>query len=180
MMEKFEADDDVEAQGAGQRISLERYTAFAAGAAQQAMREVLAELAERSLRGELTLETPLPGGTKETAAKLSVPVAMTFTPRADEGDIALSIRARARKNAFPTFIGTLKATSAGPAATRLTLAGTYRVPLGALGALVNRAGLHQVAENGLRGFLDLVVRGTQSVVRRAADRAYLDARHIRY
>jgi hypothetical protein len=46
---------------------------------------------------------------------------------------------------FPVLDADITLTPAGESATRLTLAGAYRAPLGALGAALDRAILHRVA-----------------------------------
>lgn len=150
----------------GERISLEREVAFSAASARIALRGVLAGLAARSAQGALMLAAP----------ELAVPVALDCDAEPREDRFSLTIRARASEGVFPTFVGTIAASAAGPAATRVRLDGVYRVPLGPLGALANRAGLHRVAEASLAGFLDQVVAETENHVRREGDRAYRDAR----
>jgi len=54
---------------------------------------------------------------------------------------------------FPVLDGDLTLTLAGPGAARLELAGVYRPPLGWLGARLDAAGLHKVADATFGAFL---------------------------
>jgi hypothetical protein len=54
---------------------------------------------------------------------------------------------------FPVLDGDLTLTPAGPDAARLELAGVYRPPLGWLGARLDAAGLHKVADASFGTFL---------------------------
>jgi hypothetical protein len=54
---------------------------------------------------------------------------------------------------FPVLDGDLTLTPAGPGAARLVLAGVYRPPLGWLGARLDAAGLHKVADATFSVFL---------------------------
>jgi hypothetical protein len=57
---------------------------------------------------------------------------------------------------FPVLDADINLTPAGEHTTLLTLAGTYRPPLGALGAGLDRAILHRVAAATIRAFLSRV------------------------
>jgi hypothetical protein len=57
---------------------------------------------------------------------------------------------------FPALDADLTLTPAGENASVLTLAGTYRPPLGALGSGLDRAILHRVATATVRAFLNRV------------------------
>jgi hypothetical protein len=54
---------------------------------------------------------------------------------------------------FPVLDADVELVEAGPQTSRLTLAGTYRPPLGALGEVLDRAILHRVASGTIRSFL---------------------------
>ena len=57
---------------------------------------------------------------------------------------------------FPVLDADITLTPAGEHTTLLTLAGTYRPPLGALGAGLDRAILHRVAAATIRAFLSRI------------------------
>jgi hypothetical protein len=55
---------------------------------------------------------------------------------------------------FPVLDADITLTPHGPAASLLALTGAYRPPLGALGAALDRAVLHRVAEATIQGFVN--------------------------
>lgn len=57
---------------------------------------------------------------------------------------------------FPVLDADLVLTSAAENKTMLTLAGTYRPPLGGLGAEIDRLILHRIAEATIRNFLNRI------------------------
>ena len=57
---------------------------------------------------------------------------------------------------FPALDANITLTAAGEQTTMLALAGTYRPPLGAVGAVFDRAILHRVATATIRAFLGRV------------------------
>lgn len=54
---------------------------------------------------------------------------------------------------FPVLDADIRLVPAGEHVTRLTMAGSYRPPLGTLGEALDRAILHRVATSTIRGFL---------------------------
>jgi hypothetical protein len=60
---------------------------------------------------------------------------------------------------FPVLDADIKLAPAGPQASRLTIAGAYRPPLGALGDALDRAVLHRVASATVRDFLRRIAAG---------------------
>ncbi len=60
---------------------------------------------------------------------------------------------------FPVLDADVELIAAGPQTSRLTLAGAYRPPLGALGEVLDRAILHRVASATIRGFLIRIAAG---------------------
>ena len=60
---------------------------------------------------------------------------------------------------FPVLDADVELIRAGPQSTWLTIAGTYRPPLGALGEALDRAILHRVAAATIRGFLSRIATG---------------------
>jgi hypothetical protein len=57
---------------------------------------------------------------------------------------------------FPRMEGDLVLASLGPDLSQLTFRGSYRPPLGALGAAVDRTVLHRVAEASVRNFVERI------------------------
>ena len=78
---------------------------------------------------------------------------------ADDGRAGLALRWEARGpggRLFPVLDADLTLTPADENAALLTLAGSYRPPLGSLGAELDRLLLHRVAEATVRNFLERV------------------------
>jgi hypothetical protein len=67
---------------------------------------------------------------------------------------------------FPVLDADITLTPYGSAASLLSLSGAYRPPLGALGAALDRAVLHRVAEATIQGFVNQI---GQAVVMLAAE-----------
>ncbi len=61
---------------------------------------------------------------------------------------------------FPVLDADITLVQAGPQASRLTIAGAYRPPLGALGDALDRAVLHRVATATVRDFLRRIAAAT--------------------
>ena len=95
-----------------------------------------------------------PLGNVPGAAKL---VRISFLDPADhDGLLQVSLRWEATGIAgdlFPVVDGDLTLAPAGPGTARLVLAGVYRPPLGWLGARLDAAGLHKVADATFSAFL---------------------------
>ncbi len=62
-----------------------------------------------------------------------------------------------RPELYPTMAGTLRLERAGPNRCRLVLDATYRPPAGRVGAALDQALLHRVAEVSLRDFVARLV-----------------------
>jgi hypothetical protein len=63
---------------------------------------------------------------------------------------------------FPELQADLVLTKQGSRKTSLTLRGTYRPPLGVLGRLADRAGLHLVAEATVKNWMDRLAEALSS------------------
>jgi hypothetical protein len=74
----------------------------------------------------------------------------TLEPR---HEIAFRLRARRSPEAFPTFEGGMGVDSTGPSNSLLWLAGSYDVPLGGFGAILNSTLAHGTAEQSLWNML---------------------------
>ena len=59
---------------------------------------------------------------------------------------------------FPKMEGTLHLDPDGPGSTRLTLNASYEPPMGALGALIDRALMHRLAESTMEDFVARLAR----------------------
>ena len=69
---------------------------------------------------------------------------------------------------FPVLDANLTLTAAGERASSLTLTGTYRPPAGAMGAILDRTILHQVAAATIRDFLARVAETIASPTAKVA------------
>jgi hypothetical protein len=89
---------------------------------------------------------------------LGLRVNVRITVGATVGDppdgAAITMQAQRESAAFfPVFAGTLRVVPVDTFSSRLVLAGTYRVPLGALGVVVDRTLLSGTAKRSLQTFL---------------------------
>jgi hypothetical protein len=138
------------------RVDLAGELPVAAGAVRAVLPSVLAQLAERSRSGDLSLAVRLGGRGSEQLADVSVPVLLTVGPKLDDdGKIAVSVKPRAG-GPFPTFSGEIGANEREPATTVLTLQGAYDVPLGPIGAALDASAFHGAAERSLTALLELI------------------------
>ena len=83
-----------------------------------------------------------------------------LTPSSSDGTAVIPIRwmpTGPAKGLFPEFDGNLELKADGPSRTRLELIGSYRPPLGRLGARLNELVLHRAAHATLRAMLDGLV-----------------------
>jgi hypothetical protein len=95
-----------------------------------------------SVRLEVGQPVPAPG-------RLSIPLSWTA-----EGASAL----------FPRMDGDLILSTLGPDACQLSLHGSYRPPLGAIGRALDRMLMHRVAESSVKGFVDRIARSLEGAV----------------
>jgi hypothetical protein len=92
---------------------------------------------------------PVPGASRLVAVKFGGPLA-------DGEPVVVALRWEAigpGGGLFPALDANLTLARAGAAAASLRLEGTYRPPLGALGAGLDRVILHRVADATVQGFL---------------------------
>jgi hypothetical protein len=87
-------------------------------------------------------------------AAMSVPVRLEVSEGLDATAIHLALAARERTDWFPVFQGEVRTEKLGPVESRLHLIGDYKVPLGALGTIVNRRVFAGAAERSLRTFVE--------------------------
>jgi hypothetical protein len=124
-------------------------------AARDATTEILRALGEQRAPYERTLlsiglrDMHLPMG-----GEVSVPISADVDPRPLRWECALRIEAENHQELFPRFEGTLTVTPNGHDACELWLQGSYRPPLGVIGASLNASLLRGAAEASLRAFLD--------------------------
>lgn len=102
---------------------------------------------------------------------LAVPIHLTIgqvIPGVNQFPIV--IRAASHPESFPVFEGAVAAEMSGNASSLLSLGGTYDVPLGVFGSLVNGALVRGLAEHSLRNFLaDLAMASVARVEQREAE-----------
>ena len=98
-----------------------------------------------------------PPGSVPSASRLVEVHFRDLVQRDDRAGLALRWQAAGPGGGmFPVLDADITITPAGEHTTLLTLAGTYRPPLGALGAGLDRAILHRVAAATIRAFLSRI------------------------
>jgi hypothetical protein len=105
--------------------------------------------------GERSFEARV--GFSAAGARIGKKVELTVGAPSEEGDwvvIPLAWQATGPTGMFPVLDARLRVEPIGPGASRLSLAGTYQPPLGALGREIDGAVLHGVAEATLRDFVE--------------------------
>ncbi len=68
--------------------------------------------------------------------------------------LPMTWRAASKQSLFPVFEADVEVAELGPHRTQLAISARYRPPLGAVGAAIDRALLHRVAEAMVKEFLD--------------------------
>lgn len=159
-------------------ITLDAQLELSPSAAHKALRDALVAMCERSKAGEVSLAAALPAGDRGDIARVTVPVRIESNAEGAHEDeqLSLTVAARSAQAAFPTFEGRFNLEELDAARTRVLLVGTYRVPLGPLGAAANALGLDPIARESLRGLLDDVVSLAHAQVRSSSEQAYRDSR----
>lgn len=138
-------------------VSYSREITVPAAVAHEALDRVLRRLAAQSANDKVTL----PASVGPRGESLNIPVALEIGECSGHDETtAVTIGARSAKAFFPHFEGRFWALAMSPARTMLRLKGSYRVPLGAIGATLNAAGLRTFAEEGLVEFFERVVEET--------------------
>jgi hypothetical protein len=133
----------------------------------QAIGDTLERIAAQSQADELTLRASI----ANTSNAVSIPVGIVVTNRSPEDlSIAFTMKARSAKSLFPDFKGTFHALAMSSARATVRLKGTYRVPFGVIGSAANAAGLHNVAEEGLRQLFERIADESIAAVREHAMR----------
>jgi hypothetical protein len=102
---------------------------------------------------------------------IAVPIQLTIgesTPGINQ--IPIAIRAASHPGSFPVFQGAIAVEMSGNSASMFSLGGSYDVPLGVIGSLVNAALVRGLAERSLQRFLtDIAQACTAFVEKREAD-----------
>jgi hypothetical protein len=144
-----------------------REVRLAAPSLYQAVGEILERITAQSRADEITLRTSI----ANTSNAVSVPVEIVITDRSSKDlSIAFTMKARSATALFPDFKGTFHALAMSSARATVRLKGTYRVPFGMIGSVANAAGLHNVAEAGLRQLFEQVADESIAAVREHAMR----------
>jgi len=132
------------------------------------LRAQLATLEEASEHGTVVLGARIFGN-----GRIAVPVRLHIGyPHPKTPRFGVTITARATPALYPRFRGELVLTEAGTAATIVTLAGEYEVPLGVLGSAFDRIAGHGVAPRGLEDLLERLAADVLAEAGRHADAAY--------
>ena len=149
-------------------VSIARSIPLSRDALLPLVRAQIAALEEASEHGTVMLSTGIPGsGRVAVAVRVRVSYPPPRTPR-----FGVTIVARQRQSTYPAFRGELTLASAGSAATVITLAGEYDVPLGILGRAFDRTAGRGIAQQGLSDVLDRLVVEVTAEADRSADAAY--------
>jgi hypothetical protein len=96
-------------------------------------------------------------GFSAAGAHIGKKVELTVGVPSEEGDwvvVPLAWQATGPSGLFPVLDARLRVEPIGPGASRLSLAGTYQPPLGALGREIDGSALHGVAEATLKDFVE--------------------------
>ena len=101
---------------------------------------------------------PSPGIAKEVSLEIGMPQIL-------KSGIAYPVKWRApgATMLFPELVGDLVLSKQGANSTRLTLNGTYEPPLGFVGRVADRAGLHNVADATVKHWLDQLIEALSAV-----------------
>jgi hypothetical protein len=109
---------------------------------------------------------------------IAVPVHAEIKARPLRWECRIAMEAETNQNLFPKFEGTITVTPSGQDASELWLQGSYRPPLGVLGAGIDASLLHGTAERSLRRFLDWLAGDVRAHVQRAEHERELRARSL--
>jgi hypothetical protein len=133
----------------------------------QAVGDTLERLALQSQTDAISLSTSI----GSASPVINVPIEITVMTRAPEDlSITFTIKARSATKLFPTFKGTFHALAMSSARTTVRLRGAYRAPLGLIGATIDAAGLHKLAEEGLLQLFRRVADESVAAIRDHATR----------
>ncbi len=84
--------------------------------------------------------------------------------KGDWTNVPITWKATFPEQLFPVLTGRLELTPVDKTSTRLTLSGMYEPPLGRLGALIDDALMHSVAEATVREVAESIARQLGSVI----------------
>jgi carbon monoxide dehydrogenase subunit G len=79
-------------------------------------------------------------------------------PGADHVVVPIRVTAAGPSSLFPRLEADVELAAVGADLSQLTLRGSYKPPLGAVGALIDRALLHRVAEAAVKDLVDQIAR----------------------
>jgi hypothetical protein len=159
------------------KIAFDAEVSVAAHFAHEALRRAVAALSGRSERGELSLAAAV-GPSDQDVARIEVPVLLEIVAGSSDpaSPLKVSVRARSAAAAFPEFRGSIEVSEIDAAQTRVTLSGSYTVPLGVVGAAVNAVALDRIARQSLQRLFDLLVGETNAIIIRQEEEEYRAAR----
>ncbi len=101
---------------------------------------------------------PSPGVAKEVRLEIGMPQIL-------RSGIAYPVKwyAPGATLLFPELVGDLVLSKQGTSSTQLTLNGTYEPPLGFVGRVADRAGLHNIADATVRHWLDQLIEALSTI-----------------
>jgi hypothetical protein len=108
--------------------------------------------AGEALRATVTVRRGLPLS-KEVIVAVAEP-----RRRADDLVVPIRVTAAGPSSLFPRLEADVELAPLGPDLCQLTLRGSYKPPLGAVGALIDRALLHRVAEAAVKDLVEQIAR----------------------
>ncbi len=135
----------------GVRISAATALAIPAALALPAIETILKEFAHRP--GETSLALNIQQVHVPLEAMISVPIEVRVAAGHGRCEWLLSIRAASKPQFYPTFEGELSLLDAQKSGSQLQIDGSYAVPFGALGRVIDLTILRGVAESSLRRFI---------------------------
>lgn len=89
-------------------------------------------------------------------------------------EIRFRLQSKRSPDAFPTFDGAMGIDGTGASTSTMWLAGTYEVPMGGLGSIVNQTMMRGIAEKTLANMIDELA---EAIVARAEKREMAETRY---
>jgi hypothetical protein len=159
-------------------VRLERKTNIPFGLAFETLGTILSGIADQTpLWKGFALHVDLGDAGLPSVGYVAIPIALEIGPIVPGIDqYTVTIRAARNSQTFPVFEGAMGADMVGRSASMLWLAGSYAVPLGSLGSVLNASLARGVAQRALHNFLsdvadaciaNTVKRETENVRRRS-------------
>lgn len=127
-----------------------------------ALMDGLSESADFAYRHGEDLFSRIGGGEGKVAKTVRLEVGKP-SRGASQTTLPLSWWATGTPFLFPTMEAELILAPLGPGLTQVTLQGTYKPPIGAVGRVLDKLALHRFAEVSVKDFVDRIVDGLAAV-----------------